>query len=193
MSQTEVTNIATLRSAVSAGWQPEYLYFWGHTSRGQHIGKHVLSQWWPTTFDVGGLSYSSAEQFMMAEKARLFGDEPTRQRILASSDPRKAKALGRTVSNFDVHVWSKHGVDVVVQGNVAKFGQNEQLSAYLATTGTSVLVEASPFDSVWGIGLSEEDPRAADPNQWPGLNLLGFALMKVRRLLSKGVSEPTAG
>jgi ribA/ribD-fused uncharacterized protein len=185
MPQTEITDIVTLRAAVSVGWRPKYLYFWGHTANGEQIGKHVLSQWWPSTFDVDDLTYSSAEQFMMAEKARLFGDELTRQRIMANSSPRKVKALGRTISNFVGHVWSENRFDIVVRGNVAKFGQNEQLSDYLASTGASVLVEASPFDSVWGIGVSAEDPRAADPNEWPGLNLLGFALMNARRLLSK--------
>ncbi len=184
MSELEINNTASLIAAIEAGLQPRYVLFWGHRSKkGDAVGKHVLSQWWPARFEIDGASYVSAEHYMMAEKARVFGDDATRAQILAADDPGKAKALGRTIQNFDDATWSHARFDIVLRGNHAKFGQNAALRAYLLETGDKVLVEASPVDSVWGIGLAADDPRAEDPKSWPGLNLLGFAIMKARNLL----------
>jgi ribA/ribD-fused uncharacterized protein len=183
MADPEITDRETLRAAVENGWRPKYLFFWGHSAKGEQVGKHVLSQWWSASFEIDGQPYGSAEQYMMAEKARLFGDETIRRQILASSNPGKVKALGRGVSNFNEGVWVRHRFDIVVRGNCAKFGKNPHLADYLARTGAMVLVEASPVDQVWGIGLSADDPNASEPREWPGLNLLGFALMETRRRL----------
>jgi hypothetical protein len=120
---------------------------------------------------------------MMAEKARLFGDEAIRQEILATTHPKQAKALGRQVANFDNDTWVKHRFEIVVQGNKAKFSQHESLRTFLHNTGKRVLVEASPVDKIWGIGLAEDHPDAIAPERWQGLNLLGFALMVVREQL----------
>jgi ribA/ribD-fused uncharacterized protein len=182
----EIYDRAKLLAAITQGWRPKYLLFWGHTPRTSGVGKHVLSQWWPAPFRVDGDSYASAEHYMMAEKARLFGDETTRSAILAASNPGAAKALGRTVSGFDELRWIQHRNDIVVRGCLAKFGQNAELLAYLVETGDKVLVEASPVDRVWGIGLAADDPRAEQPNEWTGLNLLGFALMRARATLVGG-------
>lgn len=157
-----------------------YVYFWGHTGKG--IGKHVMSQWYPCSFVVDGVTYSSAEQFMMAEKARLMGDEEARGKMLATNDPADVKALGRAVKNYDGALWDRERFDVVVRGNVAKFSE-PALREYLVSTGDAVLVEASPKDAIWGIGLAEGDPLARDPRTWKGMNLLGFALMKARERL----------
>jgi ribA/ribD-fused uncharacterized protein len=186
MSTIDIARIsdrATLVAAVADGWQPKYLLFWGHTPRTAGICKHVLSQWWPAPFKLGGESYASAEHFMMAEKARLFGDETTRRAIIAASKPGAAKALGRTVTGFDEARWAQHRFDIVVAGCTAKFGQDAALRAYLLETGDKVLVEASPVDRIWGIGLAADDPRARQPADWQGLNLLGFALMRARAML----------
>ena len=121
----------------------------------------------------------------MAEKARLFGDEATLAQILAAPHPGVAKALGRQVQGFDNEVWTQHRFDIVVRGNQAKFGQNETLKSYLLSTNEKILVEASPTDTIWGIGLAETDQRVYDPRQWRGSNLLGFALMQVRALLAE--------
>ena len=174
-----------LLEAIASGWQPKYVFFWGHTPKGSGVGKHVLSQWWPARFTVEGDTYISAEHYMMAEKARLFGDEETRSSILATSKPGAAKALGRTVRSFDEKRWEQHRFDIVVRASAAKFGQNADLAAYLAETGDKVLVEASPVDRVWGIGLAADDPRAERPTEWQGLNLLGFALMRARTMLAE--------
>jgi ribA/ribD-fused uncharacterized protein len=120
---------------------------------------------------------------MMWRKAMLFDDPATARDILAVAHPRQAKALGRRVTGFDDRVWDEHRFDVVVEGNLAKFGQHPELGAVLLNTGDRVLVEASPLDRVWGIGLSRDDPAAPDPARWRGLNLLGFALMRVRAAL----------
>jgi len=179
----QIDGIDALRSAISSGWVPEFLFFWGHTAKNHKIDKHVLSQWWPAAFVVDGQAYATAEHYMMAQKAELFGDRDTLAAILAASGPAQAKKLGRGVKDFNEEHWTAHRFDVAVRGNLAKFGQNPELRDWLLTTGETVLVEASPVDSIWGIGLAADDKRATDPNDWPGLNLLGFALMKTRQSL----------
>ena len=155
-----IADLDSLLAAIEGGMQPDYLFFWGHKARPGDLGKHVLSQWWPAGFAMDGESYPTAEHYMMAEKARLFGDAETRSKILEAPDPGKAKALGRQVRGFDAAVWDRECFDIVVRGNVAKFGQNEPLRHYLLETGDKVLVEASPVDRIWGIGLAADDPRA---------------------------------
>ncbi|MEV4564345.1 NADAR family protein [Nonomuraea sp. NPDC049419] len=179
-----VRDVSGLAEAVQRGERVRYLMFWGHRApRGGGVGAGCLSQWWPATFVVDGVSYSSAEHFMMAAKARLFGDEEMAAAIVAASHPKQAKDLGRRVRGFREEVWEAARFDVVVQGNLAKFGQNSELRDYLLKTGERVLVEASPVDRVWGIGLAADDERAERPEAWRGLNLLGFALMEVREAL----------
>lgn len=121
---------------------------------------------------------------MMWKKAILFRDVEIAERILVAPHPHEAKKLGREVRDFDADVREKHRTEIVVEGNLAKFSQNEKLATLLLLTGQKVLVEASPRDTIWGIGLGEKNPRAGDPAEWRGLNLLGFALMRVRAELS---------
>lgn len=164
-----------------AGTLPELLLFWGHRpQRDGSVGSGCLSQWWPCTFTVGGITYPSAEHWMMAAKARLFGDEAGLAAVLAAASPGAAKAAGRAVSGFDEAAWAQARFDLVVAGNLAKFGQDDELGRFLVRTGSKVLVEASPLDRIWGIGLAADHPDAGRPSQWRGLNLLGFALMTVR-------------
>lgn len=117
---------------------------------------------------------------MMTRKARLFGDENTARAILAATTPNEAKSLGRKVIGFSEQTWIGHREEIVFTGNLAKFGQRPDLKKFLVSTGAAVLVEASPVDDIWGIGLAQDDPLATSPASWPGLNLLGFALMKTR-------------
>ncbi|RSK46619.1 NADAR family protein [Hymenobacter perfusus] len=177
-----IRSVETLLHHLAAGAAPKYLYFWGHTSRGE-LGKEVFSQWYPAAFELDGDTYATAEHYMMAEKARLFYDEATRQAILQAPHPDVAKRLGRQIQHFDEAVWNAERFAVVVRGNAAKFGQHPALRDYLRATGSRVLVEASPVDTIWGIGLAQDHPQAADPATWRGLNLLGFALMEVRDTL----------
>jgi ribA/ribD-fused uncharacterized protein len=179
-----VDPLADLRAAIDRGEHFDYRFFWGHTARADGaLGDSCFSQWWPCRFELDGMVYSSAEQFMMSEKARIFGDDATRAKILATQDPRAVKKLGREVVGFDHDHWAKLRVGCVTAGNVAKFGQDERLGAYLIATGVDVLVEASPVDLVWGIGWAADAPEARDPHAWRGLNLLGFALGEARARL----------
>lgn len=171
-----------LQEARRQGQGLEFLFFWGHRS-GKQLTASCFSQWYPAAFVLGEHDYPSAEHFMMAEKARLFGDTEKLSEILATPDADRAKALGRKVAGFDPVVWQAAAYDIVVAGNLAKFSQNPPLQEFLLNTGSKVLVEASPVDAIWGIGLHRDDPRADQPEQWPGQNLLGFALMEVRARL----------
>ncbi len=143
----------------------------------------IYGQWTYSPFIVDGQEYSCAEQYMMAEKARLFGDEAVRAQILATGDPRTHKALGRQVSNFDQAQWGAERLNIVVRGNMAKFSQNPELRAALLATGDKIMVEASPYDRIWGVGLRADDPRVHERARWRGENLLGEALMRVREQL----------
>jgi ribA/ribD-fused uncharacterized protein len=177
--------VSELIELAQSGEPITYVYFWGHTPlRDGSVGTGCLSQWWPVPFTVGGITFTTAEHFMMYRKAELFGDADAAARIVAASHPRQAKMLGRRVRDFDEQIWEKHRYDIVVDACLAKFGQHADLRSFLLGTGERVLVEASPTDRVWGIGLSGTDERAADPAQWRGLNLLGFALMEARATLA---------
>jgi ribA/ribD-fused uncharacterized protein len=169
---------------VRAGARIRYLHFWGHRPRPDgRVGPSCLSQWWPAPFTVDGRTYATAEHWMMWSKAVLFGDGEAAERVLAASHPHRAKAVGREVHGFDEAVWKAHRVAIVVAGSIAKFGQHADLRAFLLGTGERVLVEASPRDRIWGIGLGESNEAARDPARWRGLNLLGFALMRAREEL----------
>ena len=179
-------SVPSLVAALEAGEQFTYRFFWGHRGRkdGQ-LSDACFSQWWPSAFKLEGHRYSSAEQWMMSSKARLFGDEETARQILAITDPERIKALGRRVRGFVQEEWDDACFDIVVAGNVAKFGQSAKLRKYLLATGNDVLVEAAPTDAVWGIGLARDAPDASHPHAWPGKNLLGFALMAARETLRR--------
>lgn len=171
---------------ITAGGEPKWLMFWGHQPQADgSVGKGCLSQWWPCSFTVDGVEYASAEHWMMAAKARLFGDQDGLAQVLAARTPAEAKNAGRLVRGFDEQAWAAHRFEFVVAGNVAKFGQDPVLRDFLLGTANRVLVEASPRDRIWGIGLGAANERATDPEQWRGLNLLGFALMEARDQLMR--------
>lgn len=159
----------------------EFLFFWGHKpSNDGSIIKTCMSQWWPVTFEEEGIIYKTAEHYMMVGKAKVFNDQEMIAKIIASETPKEAKALGRQVKNFDPATWDKHKIQVVIRANVLKFSQNAELKAFLLNTGNTVIVEASPRDVIWGIGMGAHNPKSLDPNTWRGRNLLGFALMEAR-------------
>jgi len=172
----------SLVAAINSGLAPRWCLFWGHTpARDGSLTKSCFSQWWAGhPFTVDEVDYVTAEHWMMAEKARLFGDDNTCAEILAAAHPNEAKKLGRKVRNFDDTQWLASRWDIVVRGNAAKFSQHPVLRQFLLNTGDRILVEASPYDRIWGIGLAATDPAAENPGQWRGENLLGFALMAVR-------------
>lgn len=185
MTSVDHTHVSTLVARLAAGERLKYLLFWGHTpARRGTIDKACFSQWWPAPFAVDGVRFATAEHFMMYEKARLFCDIATAQAILRDDRAPVAKQLGRSVHGFVDEVWQAARFDIVVRGSVAKFSQHHELKMFLLATGDTILVEASPTDRVWGIGLAANDEHATQPARWRGLNLLGFALMEARRQLS---------
>lgn len=128
-------------------------------------------------------TYHSTEQWMMAEKARLMNDPASVQRILKAAKPSKCKSLGRKVQNWNKELWLANRETIVLRGNLAKFSQNPGLRKAILDTGDRTLVEASPGDTIWGIGLSKDDNRCNNPETWRGLNLLGKAITKARNII----------
>lgn len=178
-----IYNLNDLQQAIQAGQQFKYLCFWGHSQSGEQVDKSCFSQWFPAGFELDGVHYATAEHYMMAEKARLFNDHASVAAILQSHSAAEAKKLGRAVQGYDEQLWLVQRFDIVVRGNLGKFAQDPALKAFLLGTAPRVLVEASPVDAIWGIGLAQDNPKADQPQHWQGLNLLGFALMKVRDVL----------
>ncbi|PYC19774.1 DUF1768 domain-containing protein [Pseudomonas jessenii] len=169
-----------LRARFNAGEPLDFTFFWGHQRSKNAVTASCFSQWYEAEFVVEGQRYPTAEHFMMAEKAALFDDQEIRAQVLLAPTPNAAKALGRKVRGFNDQLWLQHRYDIVVRANQAKFSQNPELNEFLMRTGSRVIVEASPVDDIWGIGLAQDHTDVNDPNLWKGLNLLGFALMQVR-------------
>ena len=144
------------------------------------VTKSCLSQWYECEFYVSGIKYSTAEQYMMASKALLFNDMHNFREIMRAHTPQEFKHLGRQTQGFDGNIWNAHKDRIVVEGNIAKFSQNADLKSFLLSTGNKILVEASPYDKIWGIGIDENHPDAYTPSRWLGENHLGFALMSAR-------------
>lgn len=161
----------------------EYLHFWKPELNANN--KFCLGQWQISEFSVDVEDYNCAEQYMMAEKARLFEDEEIEKQIMETSDPKKMKDLGKKVKNFNQKIWDKVKYSIVLNGNYYKFSQNSEMRNFLLSTGDKILVEASPLDTIWGIGLSEQNINSENPIAWKGKNLLGFVLMELRDELKK--------
>lgn len=149
-----------------------YVFFWNG----------YLSQWYGSPFYIDGKEFNCAEQWMMYNKAIMFNDVPSARLIMAAKSPKEQKACGRAVQGFDDDLWMKndHAYNVVVVGSLAKFAQNPSLGQLLKETRGKVLVEASPYDTRWGIGMMENDPGVDDPSNWKGQNLLGLAITEAR-------------
>ena len=174
-------SVEQTRKAAMQGKKQKYILFWKpQSSFDERVTESCFSQWHKSDFWSAAHTYCCMEQFMMAGKAKLFGDEEILEEILQCSDPKKIKALGRKVRNFDEAVWNEVKYSIVLNGNYLKFTQNPELREYLLATGDRVLAEASPYDGIWGIKMGKSDENAFNPLKWRGENLLGFALMEVR-------------
>ncbi len=153
----------------------QFLFFWH-----EYEPFGVFSQWFKCSFVIEGIRYETAEQYMMAKKALMAGDLQNYVLIMNESDPEKCKKLGKKVRNLDVEAWAKCKEEIVYHANLAKFSQNEKALQYLLSSGNKILVEASPYDTIWGIGLEAADVDSTHPDRWRGQNLLGKILMRVR-------------
>ncbi|XP_059162209.1 N-glycosidase YbiA-like [Physella acuta] len=139
-----------------------------------------FSQHHPSKFKVDDQEFNCAEQYMMYKKAELFQDEIMKKKIMESKSPMEQKKFGRQVHNFDEDKWNAVCEDIVKEASIAKFKQNEHLRKELFATFPKTLVEASPTDCIWGIGMSESNPKAHDKKLWRGKNKLGYILTQVR-------------
>lgn len=170
-----------IKHQIENGTHMEYLFFWGHTPKQEGVtDKSCLSQWFPAAFTVAGITYPTAEHWMMAQKALLFGDEEAFHEVLSTEKPALAKAIGRKVRNFDDALWKAKRYEIVAAGSYHKFSQHAEMRQLLLKSGKRVIVEASPSDTIWGIGMSQNHEAAGNPFKWRGSNLLGFALMEAR-------------
>jgi ribA/ribD-fused uncharacterized protein len=148
----------------------KYTFFWSGP----------FSQWYHSPFYLEGQMFGCAEQYMMYMKAKVFGDNETARKIMETDSPREQKALGRKVKTFNVDTWAVVAKDIVFRGNMAKFTQNIELFDELAGTIGTLIVEASPFDAVWGIGLDEKTAAVTPRGEWKGTNWLGQICTEVR-------------
>lgn len=157
-----------------------HYYFWNT----------IYSQWYMSQdkdylFEENGVGFITAEHYMMYYKALIFGDLETAGKILKTVHPRDVKRLGRLVKNYDDSVWNEKRFDVVVNGNILKFSQNPELLEDSKKCKDKIFVEASPEDTIWGIGLHYDDDRVLDETFWQGQNLLGKAINRVIDILLK--------
>jgi len=156
----------------------KYTFFWREDS--------PFSQWYIRDFSEKGITFNTAERYMMYHKALLFGDKEIADKILDAVKPKKQKELGRLVKGYDDDIWTQNREIIVYNGNHSKFAQNADLLEILLTTRGTILVEASSVDKIWGVGLAKEDPLILDERNWKGLNLLGKVLTKLREDLDWG-------
>jgi hypothetical protein len=150
-----------------------HIYFW----------KNYLSQWHMRNFTREGIVFNCCEQFMMYSKAKLFDDKDSMKLIMESDDPYYHKKIGRQVKNYNDDIWKNVSRYVVFVGNLAKFSQNKDLKDKLLSTGKKILVEASPYDKLWGVGLDSWNDNILDEKLWQGQNWLGKELRIVREQL----------
>jgi len=162
----------------------DYILFYGHTKDKKYA---CFSNWYHSPFKKDGVIYQNTEQYMMYKKALLMGDDVIALKILRNGDPKECKSLGRNVKNWDENKWVANREQIMYDGCMAKFSdsENETIKQELLSTYPKKLVEASPYDKIWGIGLSVTDERAKNEKEWKGLNLLGKTLDKVRDDLLK--------
>lgn len=173
-------SLEKLRKDFNSGKKIDFLFFYGHTNDKKEVTKSSLSQWYIKDFRDNDLVFNCMEKYMMYNKALLFDDKDIANEILNNNQPKAIKELGRKVKNFNDEIWDKMKYKIVFTGNYYKFSQNTDLRNFLISTKNKVLVEASPYDKVWGIKMKYDDENIENPFYWKGENLLGFALMEVR-------------
>ena len=178
-------SLSKLKTDFNKGKKIDFLFFYGHTNDKNEITKSSLSQWYIKDFKENNLTFNCMEKYMMYNKALLFDDKKIAEEILNNNQPKAIKELGRKVSNFKDEIWDKVKYTIILKGNYYKFSQNNDLRNFLLNTKNKVLVEASPYDKVWGIKMKYDNENIENPFFWQGENLLGFALMEVRDEIKK--------
>jgi len=179
-------DIKWLTERFESGDTLKFIHFWGHTNKyNEPVGKFCFSQWFESSFTVDNIKYKTSEHWMMAHKALLFGDRNNFDKIINCDKPGEAKELGRLVLGYDDRIWNTKKFDIVKLGNIHKFNQNPEFAKYLLKTDNRILVEASPVDTIWGIGLSKDSNDIENIYAWRGQNLLGFVLMETRDFLKE--------
>ena len=179
-------DINWLTKKFESGDTLKYIFFWGHTNKyNEEVGKFCFSQWFECPFTVNNLTYKTAEHWMMAQKALLFNNLENFDKIINCNEPGEAKELGRQVLGYDEQTWNEKKFEIVKLGNIHKFNQHPKFAEYLLQTENRILVEASPVDTIWGIGLSQDSSDIENIYAWRGQNLLGFALMATRDFLTE--------
>lgn len=188
----DIYSLEKLQQVWQEGQRFQFIYFWNFKPQDVKLDQYnetCCTQWFPSEFvDESGQQYSCCEQYMMAQKAILFNDNETLDKILKTNVPRQIKKLGREVKNFDENKWSQNSQEIVFHGNLYKYSQNEKFRNYiLSVPRNAIFVEASPLDSIWGIKLAADNPKVQNPLEWKGTNFLGFQITRVRDYL---VSHP---
>jgi ribA/ribD-fused uncharacterized protein len=163
------TNFKEITMVKTFGFD-KYTFFWN--------GPH--SQWCESFISIDGQIYNCCEQYMMHKKALVFGDTEIAAAVMAAPMPNDQKKLGRLVKGFNPDIWNAVARDIVFRGNIAKYQQNSELRSILERTEGTLLVEASPFDKVWGIGMDVEAASVLSPDKWEGTNWLGQCITEVR-------------
>ncbi|AXE16790.1 DUF1768 domain-containing protein [Runella rosea] len=177
-------DINWLTEQFESGDTLKYIFFWGYTNKNnEEVGKFCFSQWFESPFTVDNITYMTAEHWMMAQKALVFNDKNIFEKIIRSNNPAEAKELGRQVKGYNDQTWNEMKFEIVRLGNIHKFNQHPKFADYLLKTENRILVEASPIDTIWGIGLSQESKDIEYIYAWRGQNLFGFALMETRDFL----------
>ncbi|MBC2579123.1 NADAR family protein [Clostridium sp. DJ247] len=175
-----ILSINNLKEDYKNGKNLEYQFFSGYQpSKDGSITKSCLSQWWKSDIRIDSNSYSCMEQYMMAEKARLFNDDEALAKIMKSTNQMIMQELGGAVNNFDEKLWVKRRYSIILNGSYAKFVQKDELRQFIIGTKDRVLVYDSAYDKIWGICMNDFEKKE-NPFTWEGENLLGFALMEVR-------------
>ena len=179
-----VYNLKWLTDKFDQGQPIDYIFFRKHESGDNDVtGKFVLNQWFHSPFKVDEVEYQMATQWMMAHKALLFEDHNAFGKIVKARNIDEVRQFGREIQGFDETKWNNEKFGIVKTGNIHKFNQNPELLEFLLSTNNTVIAEANPFDSIWGIGMAEDESNVNNPYAWNGSNLLGFALMETRDFL----------
>jgi ribA/ribD-fused uncharacterized protein len=158
-----------------------HVYFWGS----------YLSNFWLTKIQspegcaLPNFTFNCSEQLFMMEKALFFNDYEAAFFMAACENGGSVKAIGRKVLNFDEKAWYDVSYEKMLMACKAKFAQNAVLAEQLKATGERIIVEASPTDLIWGVGLHEDDPLILNERNWRGENRLGRVLMEVRAGIDK--------